>query len=285
LVRLAPLLLDRLEPPAAPEDLPRIFLPALFLSASTSSVEAQHLKGLAGSWEEVFLASAARALPDLARRSLARRLWKLVGDAIYSDTGTSVAERIQHLQSTHRALLRFVVDNVPAEDVGETARCAGIFRGRSGLDPDPLRELSREARSAAIRGWLRAGESRSSFEVHDLVGMLDDADLDLVLDDLRTASREVAWRFAVLAWKVSPARALAEARTALAATLPSVEGWFHTAPRAYLGRLVDDLQQVESRPAWVTTWALRRLLDAGPAADRLLALARGSATGAAAESR
>jgi hypothetical protein len=175
--------------------------------------------------------------------------------------------------------LRFVVDNVPAEEVRATASRAGIHRRGSGVGLDLLRELPQEARSAAIRGWLQAGDSRPLFDVHDLVGVLDDADLDLVLDELRAANRDVAWGFALLAWKVTPSRALEEALAALAHALPSVEGWFHTAPREYLGRLVDDLQELEPRPAWVTTWALRRLLDAGPVADRLLALATTSADG------
>lgn len=278
LVRLAPRLLDRLEPPAERAELPRIFLPAVFLETPPWRVEAQHLTRLSGTWEQAFLASAARALPAVEQRALAQRLWRLVGEAIYPDKVASVVERIQHLRGSHPELLRFVVDHVPAEDVGETARHGGIARRGSGAEPALLRELPREARSAAIRAWLRAVDRRSSFEAHDLVDVLDDADLDLVLGDLRTANREVVWKFAVLAWRVSPARALEEARIALTQQLPSVEGWFHGAPRAYLGRLVDDVQKVEPRPAWVTTWALRRLLDAGPAADRFLALARADAT-------
>jgi hypothetical protein len=284
LVRLAPRLLGRLELPADPTKLPRIFLPALFLAPPPWRVEPQHLTEISGSWEQAFLVSTALALPAVERRSLAQRLWQLVGHAKHPAPVASVVERIQRLKDSHPELLRFVVDNVPTDDIGETARHGGIYREGRVVGPALLRELPRKARSAAISAWLRAGDHRA-FEVHDLVGVFDDADLDLILDDLRTVSREVVWWFAVLAWRVSPARALKEARIALARALPSVEGWFHGAPRAYLGRLVDDLQQVEPRPAWATTWALRRLLDAGPAADRLLALARADAPGALAHLR
>ncbi len=179
------------------------------------------------------------------------------------------------LERSHAPLARFVFENLPADDIRETARIAGISLDGAGS----LRALPPASRSAALRGWMQAGDAGGDMfvEAHELVSLLDAADLELLLEDLRAAGRDTASQFIPFVWRASPDRALDEARVALDRSFPSAASWFYAAPREHIGRLADTLSTLHARPPWAGEWALHRLLEAGPAAEQLLALARGGA--------
>lgn len=189
-----------------------------------------------------------------------------------------VAERIVHLQSRHAPLLRFVLANLPVAIVEETARIAGTHRRlRSGnqytpSDPHALRHLSFEQRAAAVRGRLST-EVRFD-EVRELVDVLDGDDLDVLLDVVRAADRNVAAEFAGRVWRVLPERAEAEARRAFEDRLAAAEAWFRTAPRVRIGALSEMVNAGGDQPQWVPDWALAKLLDAGVHAEALFELTR-----------
>ena len=124
---------------------------------------------------------------------------------------------------------------------------------------------------------MQAGEARRhwSIEARELLHLLDTVDLEPLLEDLRFATPGVAGQLIPFIWRACPDRALDEARAALDRGSPSVESWFYQAPREHLGRLADALSTLGTPPPWAALWALRRLLDAGPAAEQLLALSRG----------
>lgn len=301
LIRLTPGAIARLTPSEVPKDVPRLLLPALFL-AEGWEVTHEHLGQLAGSWEETVLADAVRRL-DLERpRVLAERLWKLASDAAVGGTtaaaagvvmsnGTllaaggvsttarqdaspaSVAERIVYLQNRHAPLLSFVLKNLSAALIEDTARVAGTHRRlRTGnqytpSDPRALRHLTSEQRAAAVRGRL-SSEVRFD-EVRELVDVLDSDDLDVLLDLVRAADRNVAAEFASRVWRILPDRAEAEAQSAFGEGLAAAEAWFRTAPRARTGVLIRMVEGAAAPPPWVRDWALAKLLDAGTYAESL----------------
>jgi hypothetical protein len=86
-----------------------------------------------------------------------------------------------------------------------------------------------EQRAAAVRGCL-SNEVRFD-EVRELVEMLDGKDLDVLLDVVRAADRDVAAEFANRVCWVLPKRAELEARRTFDAGLTAAEAWFRTAPR------------------------------------------------------
>ena len=305
LMDLTPIAVARLTPSEVPKDVPRLLLPALIL-ADGWELTHEHLEQLAGTWEETVLADAVHRLDDGRRRSLAEVLWSFASDAVgggmansagivmssgmsivAGSTGTAagrvtnpapVAERIVHLQSHHAPLLRFVLANLPVAIVEETARIAGTHRRlRSGnqytpSDPHALRHLSFEQRAAAVRGRLST-EVRFD-EVRELVDVLDGDDLDVLLDVVRAADRNVAAEFAGRVWRVLPDRAEAEARRTSCEGLAAAEAWFRTAPRARTGVLIEMVEGAATRPPWVRDWALAKLLDAGVQAESLYRFTR-----------
>ena len=253
----------------------------LFLPG-TWTLELKHLNALAGSWEEVQFAAGASVLDAGRRRELATWIWSFASVACTPDVAAPVAERLEYLKSRHAPLVGFVVEHLPVEVVGATAREAGTPRryGPGGSfsesDPETLRALSPASRTAAVRGWLEMEHTRSARfdEARDLVRMLDGDDLELVLDVVRTADRDVATELAARIWQVIPTRALEEARAAFEQGLASAEGWFHVAPWDQLGPLVEIIRGTNHPPTWTPNWALRRLLDAGTHADDLFCMSR-----------
>src|SRR5205823_4040932 len=104
-------------------------------------------------------------------------------------------------------------------------------------------------------------------EVRELVEVLDRDDLDVLLDVVRLADRNVAWEFASHVWRVLPERAEAEARGAFDRGLAATEAWFGTAPRARLGTLLTMIDAASTKPPWLRDWALVKVLDAGVYAE------------------
>jgi len=278
LAKLAPRLVNALKRQQLPADVPRLLLPAFFLADRDWGLDAHHLDDLHGSWDERELAREAATLPQERRERLARRMWQLVGvDSI------PIAGRIEYLMNRHPGLVQFVLDNLPASDVSETARTAGTHRRYTAAgawvpsDPTLLRRLPTRSANAAIEGWLAGAATRDIRfdEARELAPILDVVERRVLLDVLRSSDRDVAAEFASFVWSRDPDLAFEEARLALERELASSEGWFHLAPREYLGRLADLILGTKSPPAWASTWAYRRLLDAGPASERIFVLARG----------
>jgi hypothetical protein len=189
-----------------------------------------------------------------------------------------VAERIVYIQNRHAPLLSFVLKNLSAALIEDTARVAGTHRRlRTGnqytpSDPRALRHLTSEQRAAAVRGRL---SSEVSFdEVRELVDVLDSDDLDVLLDLVRAADRNVAAEFASRVWRILPDRAEAEAQSTFGEGLAAAEAWFRTAPRARTGVLIGMVEGAAAPPPWVRDWALAKLLDAGAHAESLFRLMR-----------
>lgn len=281
LVSLAPRLLDRLAPQPVPDDVPRLLLPSLFM-AGNWGLALEHLKMLAGSWEEEYLAESARRLAEQSQTDLVLRLWGLVGSTS-AGSRSPIATRLQYLQMHHKPLLEFVVDNLPETVIVETAREHGTHRGHKiegnsfhPGEPAYLNLLSREGRAAAVRGRLSAdARPKITFdEARELVSVLDSEDLDTVVELVRSADGDLAAEFAVRVWSLLPPRAVEEARRTLQAGLSAAEGWFYSAPREHLGPLVEMLRETRPRPDWVQTWARKRLVEAGPYAEDLFRWAK-----------
>lgn len=272
LMRLTPRALAQATHSEVPKEVPRLLLPALILSEGWE-VTHEHLSQLAGTWEETMLADAVRQLDDERRRSLAERFWEFASDAAGRPNPTSVAERILHLQQRHAPLLRFVLENLHADVVEATARAAGTHRRSLGgnsstsFDPRVLRYLSFEQRAGAIRGRL-SNDIRFD-EVRDLVQVLDGKDIDVLLDVVRDADRNVVSALAHRVWRLFPDRAEAEARRALSDGLATTEAWFRSAPRARTGALIEMIEGAAARPHWVRDWAVVKILDAGVYAESL----------------
>jgi hypothetical protein len=306
LMELTPRAVARLTPSEVPKDVPRLLLPALIL-ADGWELTHEHLGQLAGTWEETVLADAVQRLDDGRRKSLAEVLWRFASDAVGGGVANStagivmssgmsivagrtgatasrvtnpapVAERIIYLQSRHAPLLPFVLANLPAAVVEETARIAGTHRRLSSgnqytpSDPRALRYLNYEQRAAAVRGRL-SNQVRFD-EVRELVEVLDGDDLDVLLDVVRAADRNVAAEFASRVWRILPERAEAEARRTFGEGLPAAEAWFRTAPRARTGVLIGMVEGAGARPPWIRDWALAKLLDAGVYSEALYRLMR-----------
>lgn len=301
LIELTPGAIARLTPSEVPKDVPRLLLPAIFLAEGWELTH-EHLGQLAGSWEETVLADAVRRLEGERPRVLAERLWKFASDATVGGTATatagivmsngmllaaggvsttarqdtppaSVAERIVYLQNRHAPLLSFVLKNLSAALIEDTACVAGTHRRlRTGnqytsSDPRALRHLTSEQRAAAVRGRL-SSEVRFD-EVRELVDVLDSDDLDVLLDLVRAADRNVAAEFASRVWRILPDRAEAEAQSTFGEGLAAAEAWFRTAPRARTGVLIGMVEGAAAPPSWVRDWALAKLLDAGVYAESL----------------
>ena len=281
LATLVPRVVERLVPQDLPAELPRLLVPS-FLLSSAWRVEPRHLTALAGSWEETWLAAQADGMDAKQSQSLARRLWELLGGIDGDDISLPVAARLERLRAQHEPLLSVVVEHLPTEVFGETAKVAGSHRrygaGNSYAPSDPsvLRLLRAEARTAVVRGWLASDRPQPLRfdEARELAAVLDGEDLELILDVVRIADRDVAAEFASRLWATVPERALEEARHAFAEDLVSAEGWFHLAPRQQIGELVAVVEESAAPPSWVGHWALRRLLDAGPHAEALFRMSR-----------
>lgn len=277
LMQLTPRAVERLTPSDVPKEVPRLLLPALML-ADGWKVTHEHLGQLAGTWEETVLVDAVQKLDDERRRSLAGMLWKFASDAVGAPNTAPVAERIVYLRNRHAPLLPFVLGNLPAAVVEETACTAGTHRrphtGNSYTPSDPrvLRHLNLEQRTAAVRGRLSTDVRFD--EVRELVEVLDGDDLDILLDVVRAADRNVAAEFANRVWRVLPERAEAEARQAFDDGLAAAEAWFRTAPRARLGVLIEMVEAARAQPPWVRNWALAKLLDAGVHAESVYRFVR-----------
>lgn len=301
LVELTPGAIARLSPSEVPQDVPRLLLPAIFLAEGWELTH-EHLGQLAGSWEETVLADSVRRLEGERPRVLAERLWKFASDAAVGGTATAtagivmsngtllaaggvstrarqntppapVAERIVYLQKRHAPLLSFVLKNLSPALIEDTACVAGTHRRlRTGnqytpSDPRALRHLTSEQRAAAVRGRL-SSEVRFD-EVRELVEVLDSDDLDVLLDLVRAADRNVAAEFASRVWRILPDRAEAEAQSTFGEGLAAAEAWFRTAPRARTGVLIGMVKGAAAPPPWVRDWALAKLLDAGTYAESL----------------
>jgi hypothetical protein len=166
-----------------------------------------------------------------------------------------------------------VLENLSAALIEETARVAGTHRRlRTGnrytpSDPRALRQLTSEQRAAAVRGRL-SSEFRFD-EVRELVDPLDSDDLDVLLDLVRTADRNVVAEFAGRVRRILPDRAEAEAQSTFSEGLAAAEAWLRTAPRARTGVLIGMVEGAAAPPPWVRAWALAKLLDAGTYAESL----------------
>lgn len=274
--RLSHLAVDvvaRMTPHDVPEDIPRLLLPALFLSDRHWRLGLRHLGALHESWDEVQLGARGEDLPVERRGALASRIWELVGQAPGRDSG-AVGERIRYLGNRHPGLLDFVVRNVPPAVAEETGRRYGTHVADGSIRYLSL--LPGETRHAALKGWLQAGEARrpDPAEARTLGALLAADDLDLVLPLLAGAPLEAAMPLAESVWRSSPERALAEAEAALEARSSAAEAWFQVAPREHLPALVSLLDR-SHRPAWVRAWAIRRAIDAGSVAEPVYRLASG----------
>ncbi len=274
---------DRIEREPLPLKLPRVLLPALFLTAQDRGwdLQASHLDTLHESWDEAFLGLVAVQQPPERRRDLAGRLWRLAAHVIVEGGAAPVAERVALLQGRHPGIVRFVLDNVDPELVAATARTHGTHRRPTApsqhfpSDPRLMLLLPRAARHGALRGWLdgAAGRGARYDEARELVPLLDVEDMELALDLVRAADRDVAAEFTSLVWTSAPALAREEATRAIEEGLPSAEGWCHAAPRGELPFLVGLLSLPSPLPAWARRWALRRMGDAGDAAEAIFQLA------------
>jgi hypothetical protein len=279
---LGPAVVKKLEPGAVPEHVPRLLLPALFLSSADWQLEKGHLEMLAGSWEERFLGDAASHLDGGNRTAIADRIWGLVARSIVNDGAVPVAERLHLLRQRYAGLAEFVIGNVGSSEVARTAGAHGVHRrGGEGSyvpsDPLELLALPRDARHAALRAWLEGAAARGARfdEARELVPLLDQEDVDLALDLARAGDRHVAAEFTSFVWRTAPERARDEARVAMERSFPSVEGWFHQAPRTEMTFLVDLVGALPAPPDWARRWAMRRVLDGGEAAEDLFRLATG----------
>jgi len=290
LARLTPMVVQRMTPTTVPKDVPRLLLPALIL-ADNWTLTHQHLTSLSGTWEETLLANAVKSLDGERSQSLASLFWQFASEACGASNAAPVAERLVYLKNRQAPLFRFVMENIPVTVVEETARTAGTHRRPTSgnaytpSDPGALRHLDSDRRAAAVRARL-SGPVRFD-EVRELVEVLDGDDLDVLLDVVRAADRDVAAEFATRVWHVLPARAEAESRRAFADGLAAAEAWFRTAPRARLGALLEVVGTSSDRPPWVLEWALAKLLDGGVHAESLFRLTQAEppATPAASWSR
>lgn len=278
---LAPSVVEKLEPGDVPEKVPRLLLPALFLSSAEWKLGKGHLEMLAGSWEERLLGDAASGLDAGSGTSIADRIWNLVAQSVVPDGAVPVAERLHFLRQRHPGLAEFVTGNVSSSEVARTAKAHGVHRrGQSPgsyvpSDPLELLALPRDVRQAALRAWLEGAGARGARfdEARELVPLLDREDVDLALDLARAGDRSVAAEFTSFVWRTAPGRAREEARLALERDLPSVEGWFHQAPRTQLPFLMDLVSGFPTPPNWIGKWAMRRVLDGGQVAEQLFRLA------------
>lgn len=281
LARRTLLLAGKFDASVIPPDVPRLLLPALFLHARRQGwvLGPEHLKALRHRWEETFLGESARREPLEEQEALAGMLWELVGRRLDPEGKATVAERIQMLRMDHPGLAFFVLESVPPHLVAATAQQHGTHRRGAGAsiissEPQLLLHLPRATREQALRAWLAGvGAREAGFdEARQLVPLLDGGDMELALDLVRAAERDVAVEFCGFVWAVAPARAREEARRAIQRALPSAPGWCHTAPREELEGLAGVIEQAGGRPTWVRAWAARRLLDAGEAGERLFKL-------------
>lgn len=277
LVRLASDLLRRLKPETPPANTPRILMPAMFL-AGTWPVGRSHLEVLAGTWEEAFLAAAAKSLSGDERARLATKLWELAGREVAGGEVAPVCERLAYLAQRHRPLLPFVIEGLPTAAVYSTARDAGIHRrydtptSFTESDPREMVRLTPPTRAAAVRGWLEASRPPDArwAEAQALAVALDDPD-DSLLQQIREADALTAAAFAERMWRHHPERALRETRATYEGEKAAAAGWFEPAPRDYLAALVDLVRRAGPAP-WVPSWALRHIADGGPQAQALYEL-------------
>lgn len=279
--RLAVEVIRQLEPTELTPEVARLLLPALFLSPAEWPLDERHLEQLHGTWEEHLLAQQASDPLFDRKASVARRIWSLVGRSIVDDGRAPVAERIERLRERHRHLADLVLSNIELSELASTARRDGIHRrarkaGYYPSDPRALLELSRDGCREAIRGWLETATERGARfdEARELVPLLGPEDIDLAIEVARKGDREIAAEFTDFVWTWAAERAREEVLVALDAGLPSAEAWFSRAPRGYLPFLADLVSERKPEPRWVTTWAKRRMLDGGPAAEQLYELAR-----------
>lgn len=281
--RLSLAVVDRIAPAQAPATVPRLLLPALFLSDREWSLGVEHFKRMHGSWEESFLAAIAETRDDITKARLARRFWDLGAREIVADGVVPVAERVAVLLGQHPGLAEFVFGNLDAAAIRRDAATCGTHRravgsggGYQPSDPRLLLHLPRASREAALRGWLDGAAARGARfdEARELVPLLDADDIDLALELVRSADRFVAAEFTAFVWSTWPERAREETATAVDRALPSCEGWFYSAPRAELGFVAGLATRFVPRPEWIAAWARRRLLDAGPAGEKLFVLLR-----------
>lgn len=278
--RLSLAVVERIAPASVPATVPRLLLPALFLSDRGWNLGVEHFKRLHGSWEESFFLAVAETRDADERAKLARRLWELAAREVVPDGAVPIAERVGLLLRQHAGLAAFVLTNLAGPTIREDAARCGTHRrpvGAGGYhpsDPHLLLHLPRAGREAALRGWLDGAAARGARfdEARELVPLLDADDVDLALELVRSADRFVAAEFTAFVWTTWPERAREEATIAVDRALPSCEGWFHSAPRAELAFVAGLVTRFVLRPEWIAAWARRRLLDAGPAGEKLFAL-------------
>lgn len=113
-------MIDQLEPRDLPVDPPRLLLPALLLSTADWKLKPAHLKLLAGSWEEIFLASAIDQCPADQRALVAARVWRLIAGSYAKDGAVPVATRIDALTQRYRSLEPSVLAGIADVELADT---------------------------------------------------------------------------------------------------------------------------------------------------------------------
>jgi hypothetical protein len=209
-----------------------------------------------------YLGDRLAALPQDRQQVVAEALW------------TSVADHEAGLFPTLDMLWRsidlydFVVDRVSDEAVVQAL-------DRHGVD---MHEL-----------WRRLFHLPPRFRLPTVRWVIQHKGDEAALLGLAVASAgpdDLAWIEALLdwspgaatnlLWRVAPDRALERARKAPPDTAAA---WLAQAPTEWLGPVLDHLEGLTERPAWVEHWARLRLHDAGPIADRVWALLRPGVSG------
>lgn len=244
---------------AAPDDIPRLLLPAYIVLAPERSwsITREQIRELGGTWEIEILCEHVEKGPG----SLVDALW-----AVLADSDVDLATTLERVAASHGRLLRLILDVISADAFRATATSA-TFAGAA----DAFALVPQRLRATLLDAW--AAKAPTFVQARDLLRTATDEDLDVLVAIARRVGGELAPELAAATWRISRERAMEE----LGRTLHRGEdasSWFIAAPAGETPALAALVPQLAGRPAWLLAWARRRLRDGGDAADVLYGIVR-----------
>jgi hypothetical protein len=272
--RMAQKVLPLLADDDLPRDVPRFLLSAILLSEGRRrwNLQAHHLEDLQQSWDGSEFVSQMRTVSGSERKEIASVVWDALADT--QRTGSGLLGLVLALERGYPNLAHAVLDDLPEQKVRDAVRVRGLL-GDVRHPSKVLAILPKPLRRAAIETWSDKADANQPryAQARALLPMLAEHDVDLVADTIREADRSTALELTPLIWRLAPKVAREESKLALECGYESVDGWFNSAPRSELPYLVALVQGLDERPAWVSGWAYRRVLDGGNVSEGLFELA------------
>ena len=246
-------------------DIPRLFVPGLFLALDKGwKPSLQQLQQLRETWDEVSLAHLAEDLDAKKQTVLANYIWELVDGC--------VCEKIDYFKKNNIKLADFIYHHVDNKTLVKTVHNQGLHN-RDGIkfDASLLLLLTDDGRQKVLGAWLEDTVNRqvSFFESYDLARILNEDNIDMAIELTEASNQAIASEFIIRVWEMDHERARREAERTLLDGNPAAESWFIHAPRSALSDLTDKLIEQKPIPDWVASWAAKKILDSGTAAERL----------------